>query len=135
MIPNFLDCTVHRRVHSPELRKRLAGEKLAKTLALGFETGFVNSVATNVQRLLTVHKTEKGVEVAIFKAAGREMLASFLDFEAQKMKVRAGEEFAERWEGAATVATGIRVPKAVGDFLILRAIREGNQSGPLSLCT
>ena len=35
----------------------------------------------------------------------------------------AGEEFAERWEGAATVATGIRVPKAVGDFLILRAVR------------
>jgi threonine synthase len=36
----------------------------------------------------------------------------------------AGEEFAERWEGAATIATGIRVPKAVGDFLILRAVRE-----------
>jgi threonine synthase len=35
----------------------------------------------------------------------------------------AGEEFAERWEHAATVATGIRVPKAVGDFLILRAVR------------
>ena len=35
-----------------------------------------------------------------------------------------GEEFAERWEGAVTVATGIRVPSAVGDFLILRAVRE-----------
>ena len=35
-----------------------------------------------------------------------------------------GEEFAARWEGAATIATGIRVPKAVGDFLILRAVRE-----------
>jgi threonine synthase len=35
-----------------------------------------------------------------------------------------GEEFAERWEGAATAATGIRVPSAVGDFLILRAVRE-----------
>jgi threonine synthase len=35
-----------------------------------------------------------------------------------------GEEFAERWDHAATVATGIRVPKAVGDFLILRAVRE-----------
>jgi threonine synthase len=34
-----------------------------------------------------------------------------------------GDEFAERWEHAATVATGIRVPKAVGDFLILRAVR------------
>src|SRR5687767_8959552 len=36
----------------------------------------------------------------------------------------AGDDFAERWEGAATVATGIRVPKAVGDFLILRAVRD-----------
>ncbi len=35
-----------------------------------------------------------------------------------------GDQFAERWENAATVATGIRVPKAVGDFLILRAVRE-----------
>jgi threonine synthase len=35
-----------------------------------------------------------------------------------------GDEFAERWEHAATLATGIRVPKAVGDFLILRAVRE-----------
>ena len=36
----------------------------------------------------------------------------------------AGEEHAPRWEGAATVAAGIRVPKAIGDFLILRAVRE-----------
>jgi threonine synthase len=36
----------------------------------------------------------------------------------------AGEEHAERWENAATVAAGIRVPRAVGDFLILRAVRE-----------
>jgi len=35
-----------------------------------------------------------------------------------------GHETAERWEGAETIATGIRVPKAVGDFLILRAVRE-----------
>ena len=35
-----------------------------------------------------------------------------------------GEEHAPRWEGAHTVAAGIRVPKAVGDFLILRAVRE-----------
>ena len=35
-----------------------------------------------------------------------------------------GEEEAPRWEGAATVASGIRVPKAIGDFLILRAVRQ-----------
>ncbi len=36
----------------------------------------------------------------------------------------AGAEHAERWEDAHTVAAGIRVPRAVGDFLILRAVRE-----------
>ena len=35
-----------------------------------------------------------------------------------------GEEHAETWEGAATYASGLRVPGAVGDFLILRALRE-----------
>ncbi len=35
----------------------------------------------------------------------------------------AGAEHAERWEDAHTVAAGIRVPRAVGDFLILRAVR------------
>lgn len=35
-----------------------------------------------------------------------------------------GDEFAEPWEGAKTVADGVRVPAAVGDFLILRALRE-----------
>ena len=28
------------------------------------------------------------------------------------------------WQGARTVADGLRVPKAVGDFLVLRAVRE-----------
>jgi threonine synthase len=36
----------------------------------------------------------------------------------------AGVERAERWENAHTIASGIRVPQAVGDFLILRAVRE-----------
>ncbi len=38
----------------------------------------------------------------------------------------AGEEHAERWEDAHTVAAGIRVPRAVGDFLILRVVRESD---------
>jgi threonine synthase len=36
----------------------------------------------------------------------------------------AGSEHAPRWENAFTIASGIRVPQAIGDFLILRAIRE-----------
>jgi threonine synthase len=36
----------------------------------------------------------------------------------------AGAESAETWQDAATYAAGLRVPGAVGDFLILRALRE-----------
>jgi threonine synthase len=35
-----------------------------------------------------------------------------------------GEEHAPRFENAHTIASGIRVPAAIGDFLILRAVRE-----------
>ncbi len=41
--------------------------------------------------------------------------------------VRAFEEGTERarpWENASTYASGIRVPSAVGDYLILRAVRQ-----------
>jgi hypothetical protein len=40
--------------------------------------------------------------------------------------VRAWEqnaEVSEFWQGAATLASGLRVPKAVGDYLILQAVR------------
>ncbi len=35
----------------------------------------------------------------------------------------AGDEFASPWVGATTIADGLRVPSAVGDFLVLRALR------------
>ena len=38
----------------------------------------------------------------------------------------AGAESAAPWENARTIAAGIRVPAAIGDFLILRALRETN---------
>src|ERR1700728_3234040 len=41
-----------------------------------------------------------------------------------------GVEHAPRWESAQTIAAGIRVPQAVGDFLILRAVRD---SGGLAI--
>ena len=37
---------------------------------------------------------------------------------------RQGSEFAEPWQHASTMAAGIRVPAAIGDYLILRALRE-----------
>ena len=33
-------------------------------------------------------------------------------------------EFSDFWQNADTVASGLRVPKALGDFLVLRAVRE-----------
>ena len=42
----------------------------------------------------------------------------------------AGQEYADEWQNPQTVAVGLRVPGAVGDFLMLRAIRE---SGGLAL--
>ena len=35
-----------------------------------------------------------------------------------------GKEFAEYWENAETISSGIRVPSALGDFLILRTVRD-----------
>ena len=35
-----------------------------------------------------------------------------------------GSEHAEFWENASTIAAGIRVPAAIGDFLILEAVRD-----------
>jgi len=40
-----------------------------------------------------------------------------------------GREDAPFWENATTHAHGIRVPKALGDFLILRALRESHGAG------
>ena len=37
-----------------------------------------------------------------------------------------GERFATRFENASTIASGLRVPAAVGDFMILDAISESN---------
>ncbi len=37
-----------------------------------------------------------------------------------------GENFAKPWENAQTIALGLRVPSAVGDFLMLRVLRESN---------
>jgi len=35
-----------------------------------------------------------------------------------------GEDHAETWQDASTIASGLRVPRAIGDFLILDAIRK-----------
>jgi len=42
----------------------------------------------------------------------------------------AGERFAEEFPNATTIASGLRVPKAIGDFLILDALR---QSGGMAI--
>jgi threonine synthase len=39
---------------------------------------------------------------------------------------KSGEKFASEFETAQTVASGLRVPKAIGDFLILNILRDSN---------
>ena len=41
----------------------------------------------------------------------------------------AGERFAEPLPNAATIASGLRVPAAVGDFMILDAVRAQRRHG------
>ncbi len=43
---------------------------------------------------------------------------------ADRPRLRAGHRAGAVWENPATEAHGLRVPKAIGDFLVLRAIRE-----------
>ncbi len=40
-----------------------------------------------------------------------------------------GKRFADEFSNAQTTASGLRVPKAIGDFLILDALRESNGAG------
>ena len=40
-----------------------------------------------------------------------------------------GADTAEPWVNATTVADGLRVPAAVGDILVLRALRESGYEG------
>ncbi len=35
-----------------------------------------------------------------------------------------GADHAQPWKGAATIAAGIRVPSAIGDYLVLKAVRQ-----------
>ena len=75
--------------------------------------------------------------VGIWKAIGEMEQMGWLDGKRPKMycvqaegcapivrAFRQGSEFAEPWEDARTVAAGIRVPAAIGDYLVLRVIRE-----------
>jgi threonine synthase len=62
-----------------------------------------------------------------WKAPGRRPKMVSVQAEHCAPIVRAFEQGAERselWQNARTVADGLRVPKAIGDFLVLRAVRE-----------
>ena len=62
-----------------------------------------------------------------WKAAGRRPKMVSVQAEHCAPIVRAFDQGAERselWQNARTIADGLRVPKAIGDFLVLRAVRE-----------
>ena len=69
------------------------------------------------------------MEAIGWKAAGARPRMVSVQAEHCAPIVRAFEQGAERSEmfpNARTVADGLRVPKAIGDFLVLRAVRESN---------
>ena len=72
-------------------------------------------------------KAFEEMEAIGWKAAGRRPKMVSVQAEGCAPIVRAFEQGAERSElfpNARTVADGLRVPKAIGDFLVLRAVRE-----------
>src|SRR5436190_9446275 len=72
-------------------------------------------------------KAFEEMEAIGWKAAGRRPKMVSVQAEHCAPIVRAFEQGAERSElfpNARTVADGLRVPKAIGDFLVLRAVRE-----------
>ena len=74
-------------------------------------------------------KAFEELEAIGWGAAGRRPRMVSVQAEGCAPIVRAFSEGAEKarpWEGATTVADGLRVPRAIGDFLILRAIRESH---------
>jgi threonine synthase len=58
---------------------------------------------------------EKRPKLVVVQAAGCAPLVQAFE---------SGAEHAERWQDAHTVAAGMRVPSAIGDYLVLRALRE-----------
>jgi threonine synthase len=72
-------------------------------------------------------KAFEELEAIGWKTAGRRPKMVSVQAEGCAPIVRAFEQGAERSElfpNARTVADGLRVPKAIGDFLVLRAVRE-----------
>ena len=58
--------------------------------------------------------------IALVQAAGCAPLVRALD---------SGKETAEPWKDAKTIAAGLRVPKAIGDALVLRAVKSSGGRG------
>ncbi len=104
--------------------------------------GELHGLATHDSRLMTlpdviIYPTGGGTGlIGMWKAFDEMQQMGWIDSKRPRMisvqsstcapVVRAferGERFADEFENAATVASGLRVPKAIGDFLILDAIR------------
>jgi threonine synthase len=77
--------------------------------------------------MVAMWKAFEEIETIGWVASGRRPRMVSVQAEGCAPIVRAIDEGADRarpWEGASTIADGLRVPRAIGDFLILRAIRE-----------
>jgi len=70
--------------------------------------------ASNGETLLSIKITYLYMKVAVQASGCAPIVKAFEE----------GKEKATLWENAHTIASGIRVPAAIGDFLIIRAVKE-----------
>ncbi|PYS91335.1 MAG: threonine synthase [Acidobacteria bacterium] len=123
--------------------KKTMGYELAEQLAVPVGSGSGNHSANRQQPTaytlpdVIIYPTGGGTGlIGMWKAFDEMQQMGWIDSKRPRMItvqsstcapiVRAfenGERFADEFENASTVASGLRVPKAIGDFLILDAIR------------
>ena len=124
-VMNWFDCSTLKEPYRIEGKKTM-GLELAEQFEwrlpdvivypTGGGTGLIGMwKAFNELRTLGWLQSEKSPRMISVQSDGCAPIVRAFD---------AGERFAEPWENAATCASGLRVPVAVGDFMILDAIRD-----------
>jgi threonine synthase len=87
----------------------------------GGDVILVDGLIDEAGRVVQQQATERGwFELNTLKEPYRQEGKKTLGFELAEQ----GADHAKPWEGAATIAAGIRVPSAIGDYLVLQAVRD-----------
>jgi len=83
-----------------------------------------NPPASKVYRAAKIILSQPGIRGYFASGSGVASQEQYHSARGMVKAFREGREFADPWPEAHTVADGMRVPAAIGDFLILRALRE-----------